>query len=69
MAVYRTMKVRAAYQNKSVSRFIRDLVRGINPMEEQKISTLPFGKYQLKDRGGWRRKDIYETYLPSKVPG
>lgn len=67
--VYRKMKVRAAYQNKSVSRFIRDLVRGINPMQEQKSLKLPFGKYQLKDRGSVRRQDIYETYLRSKVSG
>lgn len=61
------MKVRAAYQNKSVSKFIRDLVQGINPMEEQKSLKFPFGKYQLKDRGSVRRQDIYETYLRSKV--
>lgn len=67
MEVYRKMKVRAAYQNKSVSRFIRDLAQGTNTTQEAKSLKLPFGKYQLKDRGSIRRQDIYETYLRSKV--
>lgn len=65
--VYRKMKVQAAYQNKSVSRFIRDLAQGINTIQETKSLTLPFGKYQLKDKGSVQRRDIYETYLRRKV--
>ena len=65
--VYRKTKVRAAYQNKSVSRFIRDLIQGINPARELKTPKLPFGKYQLKDKGSVRRQDIYGTYLANKV--
>jgi hypothetical protein len=65
--VYRKMRVRAAYQNKSVSRFIRDLVQGISPATDQKALELPFGKYQVEDKGLTRRQDIYETYLRDKV--
>ena len=69
MEAYRKMKVRAAYQNKSVSRFIRDLVQGISPAGEQKTPELPFGKYHLKDKGSTRRQDIYGTYLTNKLSG
>jgi predicted CopG family antitoxin len=67
--VYRAMKVRAAYQNKSVSRLIRDLVQGASPEKEHELPELPFGKYQLKDARSVRRQDIYETHLRNKVSG
>lgn len=67
--LYRKTKVRAAYQNKSVSGFIRDLIQGISPAREHKAPELPLGKYKLKDKGSARRQDIYGTYLANKISG
>ena len=64
--IYRKTKVRAAYQNKSVSRFIRDLLQGISPTGEQKTLELPFGTFSLGIRR-FNRKDLYDSYLKRKI--
>lgn len=65
--MYRKIKVSAAYQSKSVSEFIRDLLREAGQMRQPKEARLPLGKYRLKGRPTLRRRQVYETYLGGKV--
>jgi len=64
---YRKVKVKAALQNKSVSKFITDLLAGRNGSGYVKDEPLPFGKYSVKGEKKITREAMYEPYLRHKV--
>jgi len=65
--IYQKAKMRAAFQNKSVSKFITDLLSGTTGDGYVKDAPLPFGKYSFKGKKKIDRETIYEPYLRSKV--
>ena len=65
--IYQKVKMRAALQNKNVSKFITDLLRGTTGDGYVKDEPLPFGKYSLKGIKKIDREAIYEPYLRSKI--
>lgn len=64
--VYRKSRVRAASENKSLSRFIADMLRGYVRNEKKETPKLPFGTFSLGIRR-FDRKDLYDSYLKRKV--
>ena len=65
--IYRQAKMRAALQNKSVSKFVTELLKGITGEGYGKDAPLPFGKYSLKGKKKIDRKAMYEPYLRNKI--
>lgn len=69
---YRKTKIQAAYQNKSVSKFIRDILEKTvtTALKQESAPPIPFGKYSFKEKKGetYRRADLYDDYLKRKVP-
>jgi len=64
---YRKVKMKAALQNKSVSKFISDFLAGTDSKGSKKEIPLPFGKYSVKGEKKIIREAIYEPYLRRKV--
>ena len=68
LETYQKVKMKSALQNKSVSKFITDLLRGaMGEGYVVKDEPLPFGKYSLKGKKKIERETIYGTYLRNKV--
>ena len=65
--VYQKTKIRAASQEKSLSRFIVDLLEGKAPFQKQQPQKLPFGKYAVTGTKSVQRTKIYDTYLKRKI--
>lgn len=65
--IYQKVKMKAALQNKSVSKFITDLLRGTTSDGYVKDEPLPFGRYRVKGEKKITREAIYEPYLRHKV--
>ena len=66
--VYQKTKVTAAYQNKSLSRFISDLLQTkVITIDYQHKPMVSFGKYTFKAGKRIARQDIYEDYLKRKL--
>jgi hypothetical protein len=63
--LYQKTKVRAAYQNKSLSKFITELLEKNIVLKFK--PPLPFGKYSLGIQKKITRDDIYGDYLKRKV--
>ncbi len=65
--IYRSIKTKAAFESKSVSRFITDALRKESGTGGSgKKAPLPFSKYDLGAKNISRRK-IYESHLRGKV--
>ena len=69
--IYQRTKIRAAYSNKSVSRFISDMLASAIDVEQLKKSTppLPFGKYAFKEKQAetYPREKMYADHLRRKI--
>ena len=65
--LYRKTRVQAAQEQKSLSRFISDLLRKGAGFGAVNNAPLPFGKYQIGGNKKVERKNIYEIYLKRKV--
>ena len=66
-AVYRRIKVQAASQNKSLSRYIADFLSGRGKEKAPEAGTLPFGKYRFGEQKTLSRKTLYESHLRNKI--
>lgn len=66
-AVYRRIKVQAATQNKSLSRYIADFLSGRSKEKTPGTAALPFGKYRFGEGKPLDRKTIYESHLRRKI--
>lgn len=64
---YRNVKIKAALRNKSVSKFISELLAGTADKGYIKDAPLPFGKYSVKGEKKISRESMYESYLRHKV--
>lgn len=68
--VYQRTKIRAAYSNKSMSRFISDMLAGAIDIEHlKKPMPLPFGKYAFKEKKSetYPREKMYEAHIRRKI--
>ena len=67
--IYQRTKIRAAYSNKSVSRFISDMLAIAIDVEQSKKPTpsLPFGAYAFKKTETYPRKKMYAAHLRRKI--
>ena len=65
--IYQRTKIRAAYSNKSVSKFISELLKGTTDKGYVKDVVLPFGKYSVKGEKKIIREKLYGSYLRHKI--
>lgn len=68
--IYQHTKIRAAYSNKSVSKFISDILASAIDIEHLKKPTpLPFGKYAFKEKKEetYPREKMYEAHIRRKI--
>ncbi|KKT34994.1 MAG: hypothetical protein UW24_C0017G0003 [Parcubacteria group bacterium GW2011_GWA2_44_12] len=69
--IYQRTKIRAAYSNKSVSRFISDMLAIAIDVEQSKKPTpsLPFGAYAFNEKKTetYPRKKMYAAHLRRKI--
>lgn len=64
---YRKVKMKAALQNRSVSKFISELLKGTTDKGYVKDVVLPFGKYSVKGEKKIIREKLYGSYLRHKI--